>query len=75
MVYKQEMKMLAIDIVKSKGYHVWENWKNPNLGKKRTVGNLVNSINSKIRVINEVPVVNKVETTVEPLFVQLQFEF
>ena len=68
MTYKQEMKFIATQIVKSKGHHVFLDWSK----EKKDVFDLVSSLNDKI---NKTPRVNKVETTVESLFTQPQFEF
>jgi hypothetical protein len=68
MTYKEEMKMLATDIVKSKGHKVFLDWSQ----KKKDVTELAESLNKKI---NKAPGANKVKTTVKPLFTQQLFDF
>jgi len=68
MTYKQELKYIATDIVKSKGHHVFLQWSR----KKKDVTDLVNSLNNKI---GKIPGQPKDETTEKPLFTQPQFEF
>ena len=68
MTYKQELKYIATDIVKSKGYHVYKMWSQ----KKKSVDELVDSLNIKIVGL---AAQSKEETTEKPLFTQPQFEF
>ena len=68
MTYKQELKFIATDIVKSKGHHVFLHWSR----KKKDVDELVNALNNKI---NDLAAQPKEKTTEKQLFTQQQFEF
>lgn len=69
-----DMQILIHDIVKSKGYGVWKNWSNKDLGKKTSVQNLADSINNKI---NKKPIIEepKIEKAVRESLEQLTFQF
>jgi len=71
MTYKQELKYIAIDIVKSKGHHVYKMWSQ----KKKSVDELVESISNKINVRTRSTESLKKEKSEKSAFLQKQFEF
>jgi 3'-phosphoadenosine 5'-phosphosulfate sulfotransferase (PAPS reductase)/FAD synthetase len=70
MTYKEEMKMLATDIVKSKGHKVFLNWSQ----KKKNVSDLVSSLSGKISQGNKKEEL-EIKKTARDSFEQLTFEF
>ena len=71
MTYKQELKLLSTDIVKSKGYHVYKMWSSD----KKNVDELVKSLNNKISKQTRSTESLKNENSVKSVFTQKQFEF
>jgi len=67
---KIESKLWIEDIVKSKGYTIYKNWKR----KQKSLNELVDSVNHKINQDNELEVIEIKKEPIEP-FKQLAFEF
>jgi len=67
---KVESKLLIQDIVKSKGYTIYKNWKR----KQKSLNELVDSLNAKI---NQKPIIeeSKIEKVIINSLEQLTFEF
>ena len=68
MTYKEDIRFIATQIVKSKGHHVYCYWSE----NKKDVFSLIKSLNEKIK---KEPGMNKVKDTEKALFSQQEFEF